>query len=85
MTTMLDSVEEVLEWQGLKWERLDGTTKACARGALLRSFSTDPEVRRMLAAAVGRLADQRFENANSQKQGERNRTTNAMKFVMLTQ
>jgi SNF2 family DNA or RNA helicase len=43
MTTMLDSVEEVLEWQGIAWERLDGTTKASDRGALLHEFSTNPE------------------------------------------
>ena len=45
MTTQLDSCEEVLDWQGLRWERLDGTTKAADRGALLHSFSTDPNVR----------------------------------------
>lgn len=44
MTTQLDSCEEVLEWQGLRWERLDGTTKAADRGALLHAFSTDPNV-----------------------------------------
>lgn len=45
MTTQLDSCEEVLEWQGLRWERLDGTSKASERGALLHSFSTNPDVR----------------------------------------
>ena len=44
MTTMLDAVEEVLEWLGHRWERLDGTTQASERGPLLQSFSSDPEV-----------------------------------------
>jgi ATP-dependent helicase STH1/SNF2 len=40
MTTMLDSVEEVLDWLGMQWERLDGATKASDRGTILSTFST---------------------------------------------
>lgn len=40
MTMLLDSVEEVLEWAGLSFLRLDGNTKATERGQLLREFTT---------------------------------------------
>lgn len=45
MTTQLDSVEDVLEWLGMRFERLDGATKACDRAAALAAFSTSPDVR----------------------------------------
>ena len=44
MTTMLDAVEEVLEWLGHRWERLDGNTQASERGAILKAFSSDAQV-----------------------------------------
>lgn len=40
MTMLLDSVEEVLEWAGLEYLRLDGTTKSTERGELIHDFST---------------------------------------------
>ena len=39
MTMLLDSVEEVLEWAGLEFLRLDGTTKSTERGQLIQDFS----------------------------------------------
>jgi hypothetical protein len=38
MTMLLDSVEEVLEWAGLEFLRLDGTTKGTERGQLIEEF-----------------------------------------------
>jgi hypothetical protein len=48
MTTMLDSVEEVLEWLGMTWERLDGSTKASERGTILSKYSSSVDVSRQL-------------------------------------
>jgi hypothetical protein len=48
MTTMLDSVEEVLEWLGMTWERLDGSTKASDRGTILSKYSSSVDVSRQL-------------------------------------
>ena len=45
MTTQLDSAEEVLEWLGVRFERLDGNTRACDRAAALAAFSSSPDVR----------------------------------------
>ena len=56
MTSMLDGVEELLEWRGLRWERLDGATKASERGELLASFTSDPEVRTQHMLQLGRHA-----------------------------
>jgi SNF2 family DNA or RNA helicase len=38
MTMLLDSIEEVLEWAGLDYLRLDGNTKGTERGELLQEF-----------------------------------------------
>ena len=39
MTMLLDSMEEVLEWAGLEFLRLDGTTKSTERGQLIQDFN----------------------------------------------
>lgn len=40
MTMLLDSVEEVMEWAGLEFLRLDGTTKGTERGQLITDFTS---------------------------------------------
>ncbi|EFJ44876.1 hypothetical protein VOLCADRAFT_30537, partial [Volvox carteri f. nagariensis] len=39
MTRALDLVEEYLEWRGFEWARLDGSTAAAERGALIADFN----------------------------------------------
>lgn len=39
MTRCLDVLEEYLQWRGFGYERLDGSTTAAARGAIVDSFN----------------------------------------------
>eukprot|EP00892_Ulva_mutabilis_P010151 jgi/Ulvmu1/7508/UM037_0052.1 len=48
MTMVLDSIEEVLEYAGVRYTRLDGNTKASERGAILHDFTSDSEIEILL-------------------------------------
>lgn len=39
MTALLNVLEDFLQWQGTKYLRLDGNTKADDRGEMLRLFN----------------------------------------------
>lgn len=45
---VLDSVEEVLDYAGVKHTRLDGNTKASERGDILQSFTNEPSIEVLL-------------------------------------
>lgn len=48
MTTVLDSLEDVLEYAGVRHTRLDGSTKASERGHILHSFTTETSIEVLL-------------------------------------
>ena len=48
MTTVLDSIEDMLDYAGVGHTRLDGNTKPCDRGQILDTFSTTPSIEVLL-------------------------------------
>lgn len=45
---VLDSLEEVLDFAGVNFTRLDGNTKSCERGDILHRFGTDSAIEVLL-------------------------------------
>lgn len=45
---VLDSLEDVLDYAGINYTRLDGTTKASERGDILDHFTTEASIRVLL-------------------------------------
>lgn len=44
MTMVLDTIEELVEYHGWQYERLDGNTKTEDRKEIVNNFMTRPEV-----------------------------------------
>lgn len=51
MTRLLDVLEEYLDWRGFEYLRLDGTTTAAERGALVAKFN-DPGDQQLAMAVL---------------------------------
>eukprot|EP00798_Chlamydomonas_sp_ICE-L_P010150 gene10150-8053_t len=43
MTRILDIIEELLDWRGFGFQRLDGSTPSSERGAIIQEFNEDPD------------------------------------------
>lgn len=74
MTAVLDSAEDVLGWLGMRFARLDGSTKASERGPLLDAFCSDSDVRAMCNLESCELYEQQSHDSSLRRGWPRDST-----------